>query len=167
MLRLIQRDSTCAVTGMRPHKLPFHEGDTNHSLMMDNMEKAIRAAIAKGYVFFLSGGAMGPDLWFAETINKLKNEFYYIKLIFLLPCETQANKWSEPWRDRYFNLLAGSDDVIYISHQYTPTCMHERNRALIDRSSLLLAVYDGISLGGTKYTVSYAESCDVPIIYLI
>lgn len=158
-----RKAKTCAVTGMRPHKLPFREGDEQHSRLMEAMENAIRDAIADGYTEFLSGGAMGPDLWFAETVHRLKCEYPHIRLMYILPCETQANRWTEAWRDRYFNLLAASDDVICVSHPYTPTCMHERNRALVDRSSLLFAVHDGLSAGGTKYTVEYAQKQGVPV----
>lgn len=160
------REKTCAITGLRPHKLPFLEGDEQHSLLMENMEQNIRAAIEQGYTEFLSGGAMGPDLWFAATVLRLKSEYPAIKLIFILPCETQANHWPESWRERYFDMLAVSDDIIYISHAYTSTCMHERNRALVDRSSLLFAVHDGTTLGGTKHTIEYAKKNGVVVSYL-
>ena len=161
------KNTTCAITGMRPHKLPFREGDERHRLLMENMERSIRAAIKDGYTEFLSGGAIGPDLWYAEMVHRLKQEYPHIKLIFILPCETQANRWPESWRERYFNILAASDDVIYISHPYTPSCMHERNRALIDRSSLLFAVHDGVTAGGTKYTIEYAKKVGCVVTYLM
>ena len=158
---------TCAITGMRPHKLPFREGDAYHIEIMRKMKDEILAAVKRGYTTFLSGGAMGPDLWYAETVHELKWEYPSIKLALLLPCETQANRWPEHWRERYFNTLAHADDVTYISRAYTPSCMHERNRALVDRSSLLLAVYDSISEGGTKYTMDYAKKRGVEIRQLI
>ena len=34
--------------------------------------------------------------------------------------------------------------------------MNRRNRYMVDRSSLLLAVYDGIPQGGTMNTLAYA-----------
>lgn len=161
-----KRATTCAITGMRPHKLPFQEGDEQHRQRMENMEQSIRVAIERGYTEFLSGGAMGADLWFAETVQRLKGEYPGIKLVFILPCETQANRWPESWRERYFDILAASDDVIYTSHTYTPSCMHERNRALVDRASLLFAVHDGVTAGGTMYTIDYAKKTGVVVSYI-
>ena len=160
------REKTCAITGMRPHKLPFREGDEQHRRLMERMEQNIRAVIEQGYTEFLSGGAMGPDLWYAETVHRLKQEHPHIRLVFILPCETQANRWPEEWRERYFNILAVSDDVFYTSHAYTPSCMHERNRELVDRSSLLFAVHDGLTSGGTRYTIEYARKQNVPVSFL-
>jgi uncharacterized phage-like protein YoqJ len=34
--------------------------------------------------------------------------------------------------------------------------MHLRNEFMVDRSSRLIAVYDGESAGGTRYTLQYA-----------
>ncbi len=42
------------------------------------------------------------------------------------------------------------------AHLPTPGCMQRRNRYMVDRSSLLIAVYDGIPQGGTLNTLSYA-----------
>lgn len=161
-----KKAKTCAVTGMRPHKLPFREGDELHLRLMASIENNVRSAIEHGYKEFLSGGAMGPDIWFAETVQGLKQEHPHIRLLYILPCETQANRWTEAWRERYFNLLAASDDVVYISHEYTPTCMQERNRTLVDRSSLLFAVHDGQTSGGTKYTMEYARRQGVSIKFI-
>ena len=43
--------------------------------------------------------------------------------------------------------------------------MHQRNRYMVDRSSLLIAAYDGTA-GGTRYTVEYARSRGLQIINL-
>jgi uncharacterized phage-like protein YoqJ len=76
----------------------------------------------------------------------------------VLPCETQADKWSSTQRDRYFDgLLPRCDDVITLQGKYTPDCMHKRNRYIVDRANHLLAVYDGSGKGGTAYTVHYAQ----------
>ena len=42
-----------------------------------------------------------------------------------------------------------------LQHHYDKGCMLRRNRYLVDHSSMLIAVYDGM-LGGTMYTLSYA-----------
>ena len=55
-----------------------------------------------------------------------------------------------------------ADAVAYISPSYTPYCFQKRNRWMVDRSSRLIAVYNGTS-GGTKNTIDYArkQGCDV------
>ena len=42
-----------------------------------------------------------------------------------------------------------------VQRHYDRGCMLRRNRYMVDRSSLLIAAFDG-SKGGTLYTASYA-----------
>ena len=53
-------------------------------------------------------------------------------------------------------LLDQCDLETVVQHTYTPGCMNRRNRYMVDRSSLLIAVYGGIPQGGTLNTLSYA-----------
>lgn len=157
----------CSIIGLRPQALPFREGDAQYLQMMEKMGAAIQNAIKNDFTTFLSGGSMGPDVWFAETVYMLKGIYPQIWLQFILPYEAQANRWPEHWRERYLDILEKADDVVYLSQQYTPTCVYERNKALIDRSALLLAVYDGISAGRTKHTINYAEKHNVEVVQLL
>ena len=53
-----------------------------------------------------------------------------------------------------------------VQHTYTPGCMGRRNRYMVDRSSLLLAVYDGTPRGGTMNTLAYAMRQGVQTVIL-
>ena len=50
-----------------------------------------------------------------------------------------------------------------VQHHYDRGCMLRRNRYMVDRSSLLIAAFDG-TLGGTMYTVTYAMKKGVEIV---
>lgn len=107
---------------------------------------------------------MGVDLWCAEKVFELKKTIPDIQPHFYLPCETQANKWPENWRDKYFNLLATSNNVTLIQYAYSSDCMFRRNRAMVDASSRLIAVHDRKRLtGGTAYTIKYAQMNGVAV----
>lgn len=160
------KNITCAFTGPRPQNLPC--GDNEKSPAFDKLSAAIYTAIQRaitdGYRIFLSGGAMGIDLWCAERVLKLKSAHPQIALHFCLPCENQADLWPEEWRERYFSLLEAADDVQYIQRRYTEDCMLRRNRTLVGASSRLIAVYDGEKqTGGTAYTVRFARSANIHI----
>lgn len=161
------KETTCAFTGLRPHKLPFDESSDNFKQLMQVMKCTVEEAIVDGYTTFLCGGAMGADLWLAEIVLELRKENPTLRLFCILPCETQANSWTEHWRDRYFAVCAASDDVEYISHAYSKSCYFERNRAMVDRASLLIALHDGSSSGGTAYTISYAKSKGIDTIIMV
>lgn len=119
--------------------------------------------IEDGYVYFMTGGALGFDTLAAQTILALRTNYPHIQLILALPCVSQANKWSLTERTTYEEIKESADKVIYISKEHTRGCMHKRNRYLVDSSSICVC-YLTESTGGTVYTVSYANKKKLLII---
>lgn len=149
----------CAITGHRPMKFSFgyDEKDEKCIRLKLVMAQQINALIKGGVSLFYTGMALGTDLWCTEIVLEMKRKYPNVRLTAVLPCETQANKWSTEQRERYFNTLAECDDVITLNARYTRQCMLERNRYMVDHANYLLAVYDGGGKGGTAYTVRYAR----------
>lgn len=88
-----------------------------------------------------------------------------IKLIAAIPYEGQANKWSVEYRERYFDILAQADQEVIMQEHYTKSCMHERNRFIVDNSAYMIAVFNG-DKGGTANTLHYAESKGLNIVII-
>ena len=61
------RKHRCCFTGHRPDKMILGEKDIKPLL-----EKAIDKAIEEGYVTFVTGMAMGTDVWAAEVVLEKK-----------------------------------------------------------------------------------------------
>lgn len=149
----------CAFTGHRPERFSFgYDNEDEKCIRLKLiMANEIAKLIEKGVFLFYTGMAQGVDQYGAEIILDMKRQYPHIQLIAVLPCETQANKWPPAQRERYFNILAVCNDVITLRAHYTPKCMLERNRYMVDQAEYLLAVYDGGNEGGTAYTVHYAR----------
>lgn len=159
---------SCAFTGHRPssYKFGYDEEHPDCAKIKILMTQQIGAFINNGVRTFLTGMAQGADIWGAELVLKFKQSFPDIRLIAVLPCETQANRWSVEQRERYFNILAECDETIYMSRHYTKDCMMLRNRFLMDHAHFVIAVYNGTPKGGTAYSVRYAHAkkCAVTVI---
>jgi len=149
----------CAFTGHRPVRFSFgyDEEDEKCIRLKLTLAAQISRLIESGVSTFYTGMALGTDQWCAEIVLYMKRQYRKVRLVAVLPCETQASKWSPEQRERYFNTLANCDDVITLNTRYTPQCMLERNRYMVDHAAYLLAVYDGGNKGGTAYTVRYAR----------
>lgn len=162
----MQIKKACAFAGHRPsiYSFGYDEEHPDCLKMKVMMTAQIGDLIGKGIKTFLSGMALGADMWGAELVLRFKKEDPDVRLIAVIPCESQANKWSVEHRDRYFNILAECDEVVYISEHYTEDCMFKRNRWLIDHASHMIAVYNGAAKGGTAYTVRYACSKHLTVI---
>ncbi len=144
-------------TGYRPSKLPFFgEDDPLCISLKKRLSDKIGELADMGAQEFYTGMALGVDTWCAEEVLALKQLKPDIRLIAVIPCKGQEDKWSHAEKKRYNDILAQCSKVMCISPEYTADCMHRRNRALVDICDILVAVYDGKS-GGTKYTVEYAE----------
>ena len=153
----MDRAKTCCFTGHRPEKLPWRgdESDPRCLALKERLAAAVEDAYDRGMRHFLCGMARGADFYFCDAVLELRERRSGVTLEAVIPCEEQAARWSERERERWFSLVERCDGETMLQHHYDKGCMLRRNRYLVDHSSMLIAVYDGM-LGGTMYTLSYA-----------
>ena len=111
----------CSFTGHRRIK-PQHLRK-----MPELISRAVAYAYSEGCRNFYSGGAVGFDTLAAREVIRFRISHPDVRLIMLLPCETQSERWSGLQKSSYEYILSASDEVIYISGEYTDTCIRERN----------------------------------------
>ena len=162
---LITRDNTCCFSGHRPEKLPWHsdELDPRCVKLKEKLYDVVQALYLSGIRHFICGMARGCDFYFAETVLRLRSDYEGITLEAAIPCEEQSKNWSESDRSRYYHLVSECDFETLLQREYTEDCMLRRNKYMVDRSSVLIAVFDG-TLGGTLHTVNYASKKELEII---
>lgn len=152
-------ETTCAFTGHRPKSFPwkYNEAAPDCVLLKEVLAKQIKLLADRGVTDWLSGMAQGVDLWCAQIVLGLKEKNPALHLHCVLPCEGQEVKWPAAERERYHSILRQADKIVYVSRAYHSECMLERNRYMVDHSSILLAVYNGSYRSGTGMTVRYAQ----------
>ena len=152
-------ETTCAFTGHRPQNLPFgfQESDPRCQALKAMLRRKIIAFIEqKNTLYFISGMALGIDLYAAEIVLDLKSVYPRIALECAVPCRTQPDRWPAHQQKRYEAILAACDKKTILQERYTPDCMEKRNRYMVDRADYLIAVWDGRP-SGTGNTVAYAR----------
>ena len=161
------KNITCCFTGHRPEKLPWgtREDAPECLSLKARIAQTLEQLYAKGYRHFISGMAKGADTYFAEAVLDLRRRHPDVRLEAAVPCPTQADRWRAADRARYRALLEQCDLETLVQQHYDRFCMHRRNRYMVERSSALMAVYDGMG-GGTLYTISYAMDCGLDVILL-
>ena len=127
------------------------------------LKKTIVELANDGYQFFGAGGALGFDTLAAQAVLDLKSDLPQIKLILVLPCLSQADRWSLNDKEIYDDIKKRADKIVYTSREYTRGCMHKRNRHLVDNSSVCVCYLREVT-GGTAYTVEYAKSKNLRVI---
>ena len=149
----------CAFTGHRPKGFPWKYDESHRDcvLLKEALAAQVAALAERGVTEFLSGMALGVDLWGAETVLGLREKYPALRLRCILPCQGQEAKWTASAQARYNAILRQAGEIVYVSREYAPDCMLRRNRYLVDHASILLAVYNGVQRSGTGATVRYAQ----------
>lgn len=162
------RNHTICFSGHRAQKLPwgFNENDPRCVIMKKRLKEVIEQAILDGYYRFITGMALGFDMICAEIVLELKKKYKHIILIGALPCKNQDCKWPITEQKRYRSLLKKLDITRCIYDTYIGReCMLERNRYMINNSSMLIALFNGQN-GGTKSTIEYAKTQGLKVVVI-
>lgn len=151
--------NTVCFTGHRLQKLPFgfNEEDPRCIKMKRMLCRKIEDLIVNhGATHFISGMAIGVDMICGEIVLELKNEHPHITLECAIPCQSQPDRLSKGMKDRYYSILNQSDCNTVLQERYTSDCMRKRNEYMVEKSEIVIAVWDGSS-SGTGYTVNVAK----------
>ncbi|MDO4990718.1 MAG: SLOG family protein [Eubacteriales bacterium] len=162
-----ERALTCCFTGHRPMKLPWgmNEDDPRCLKLKAELAARLEGLYELGFRRFLCGMAIGCDMYFAEAVLALREEYPDVCLEAVIPFGDQPGRWNEKQRRRYNGLIDRADRVTVLQTVYTGDCMMRRNRWMVDRSSVLLACYDGRP-GGTMNTILYAERSGLRVLLI-
>jgi len=166
VLQCIDRAKAVCFTGHRPGRLTQDAGGLRR--LRGQLQDKIEDAVKRGKCFFINGGMAGFDIFAAEQVLYLKERYPDIQCAVIAPFSVHyyANEnWTQEWRQRATTVFQQSDFKISLSEHYRKSIYYERDRALVDSASEVIAYYDG-GAGGTKYTVQYARGQGLPVINL-
>lgn len=121
--------------------------------------------INRGITRFVCGGAIGFDMIAAMSVLALRKKYPEIRLSLLLPCGDQDSKWNCQQKMTYGYIKDNADEVTVLHEKFVTGCMQERNKLMVDESSVCVA-YLKRSFGGTKSTVDYAKDKAMEVIML-
>lgn len=147
-----KRRHRCCFTGHRPEKLAQPKAEVKDWLRLQ-----IERAVSDGYTTFVTGMAMGVDIWAGQIVAEMKKDDPRLYLIAAVPWQGFSSRWHEEWKEQYKDLITKADIVKNIASRYSPEVFDDRNKWMVDHSCRLIAYYNGAP-GGTMSTVNYAVS---------
>ena len=153
---IINKEACACFTG---HRVLKRDIDV---LALDN---EIIKLLNRGFDTFLCGMAMGFDMLCMKRLLKLKDKYPQIKAVACIPCKDQAKKFPADIKKEYNLLVDEADEKIVLSDDYTETCMKERDRFMVDNSSVCVA-YLYKSSGGAYYTARYAIEKNLEMVFV-
>lgn len=160
----------CCVTGNRPKGFPFirKNGELKFNSYLDILNHEIDELIGAGIDHFISGFADGADIDFAVCVSEKTKKCRGLIFEAALPYPKDINKIYEEHGKSFVELKSTVTDVTEVSDHYFRGCMQKRNRYMVDKSDIVLAIWNGEKIGGTWYTINYAlkKGKTVKYIYL-
>lgn len=161
---IFEKNTTCCLTGHRPKSLPwgYNENSPKCRKFKKEVKKVLEGAIKYGLTSFLNGMAEGFDMISAEIILELKKTYKNVKLIAVIPCLNQEIKWKPNQQKRYNAILKQCDEKIVLFKIYTPNCMNNRNKFMVENSGVAIACFNG-KPSGTGNTIRLAKEKNLKI----
>lgn len=92
----------CAFTGHRPKSFSF--GDNENHPDCIQLKQVLRNQIERlyfeGFTHFITGCAMGVDIWAGEIVLDLMQRHANMELICVIPFQGQESQWNKKDRKR-------------------------------------------------------------------
>lgn len=176
------KGKTVCITGHREKSIAAYEDNALYrnitiSAVKLMLYRYIDMAVECGYENFISGLAVGTDLWAAEYIIKKRSSNKNLRLIGAMPYLRHAERFPAKYRELLAHVEKEADllitindnpDIIYGAPSLGRNCSKElyrdRNYFMVDSSSAVIAFLNKSgSFSGTAQTVNYANrnSCKV------
>lgn len=133
---------TCCFTGPRPKGFLWDYFDKEcapHKKYLADLRKIVMKLAQNGINEFVCGGALGADQDFAEIVLDVRQTLN-IQLEIAVPCPNQDLNRNAYEKERYRDILHRADSVNMVSEHYTAFCMQARNRYMVDKSDIVVAV---------------------------
>ena len=160
----------CAIFGHLPmaFKWGFDEEDSGCVRLKLELLNKITELRSQGMCRFVVPCDPGVGLYAGEIINSMREDDSEMELICVTPYEGNSTKWTPSLRNRYFELLEKSSEMIQISTHKTPECEDKGYRRVLDLSDMLIAVYDPLLVRGDAVdkAMAYAREQKLPTLCL-
>lgn len=152
-----------AGTGHRPHKLfGEYDGEGPCSQYLRIETRKLLQELHPTQV--ISGMALGFDQILAKVSIEMK-----IPVLAAIPFLGQETVWSSKQQEIYQRILKNPlvETKIVCSGSYSRHKLLVRDKWMINQCDAVIACWNGITSGGTYYTVSYAQKLGKPIYRII
>ncbi len=117
------------------------------------------ALIDDGLEWAIVSGQWGVEIWAAEAVLELKKTYTQLHLAVITPFLAQEEKWSDPKKEVYNQILSKADYVNSVTKtKYEgPWQFKEKNKFLLRNSDGIILIYDEENEGSPKYIKAQAE----------
>ncbi|RFU68451.1 DUF1273 domain-containing protein [Peribacillus saganii] len=148
------------LTGYKPFEFGIFKNDhPGVKYIQSAIKQRIALLAEEGVEWVIINGQLGVELWGAEMVLELKEEYSLLRLAVLTPYLNQEESWKEHNREYYESILARADFVDSISKKpyEGPAQLRAKSMFMLQKSDAMLIVYDEERDGSPKYVYKDAK----------
>jgi uncharacterized phage-like protein YoqJ len=117
------------------------------------LSKALASLAEEGLEWVIVSGQWGVELWAAEAVLELQNEYKSLQLAVITPFLQQDEKWSDDKKNIYSSIIKRANYVNSVSNSKYDGAWQfkQKNQFLLRNSDGILLVYDEDMEGSPKF----------------
>lgn len=149
------------ITGYKPFEYGIfkndHEGVT---YIKKAIKQRLTPFVEEGLEWVIITGQLGTELWAAETVYELREEFGGRPQVGVItPYLNQEESWKEDNKEYYESVIGRADFVgsIYQKPYEGPHQLKMKNEYLVKKSDAMLLLYDEEREGSPKFALNEAK----------
>lgn len=158
-IRGVHMIKTVTITGYKAHELGiFNQKHPGIKIIKKALRNQLIPLIEEGLEWVIISGQLGIELWAAELVIELREDYPNLQLAVITPFLEQEKNWQDQRQEEYQSILAQADYVNSITNrEYEgPWQFRAKNNFLLDHSDALLIIYDEEKEGSPKYIMKEA-----------
>jgi len=143
--RQLRISKAVSFTGHRPEPIGGYGPNQTKDEICAFLRQTIKKLSDEGFDEFISGAALGVDQWAADVVIEMG-----LRLTIALPFAGYGENWPQESRDYLEAQKAKASKIVIVCEgEYKPHKNHERNKWMLDNSSIVVVVWNGSAEGGT------------------
>jgi uncharacterized phage-like protein YoqJ len=145
---------TLYVTGYKSFEIGvFQDNDPKIAVIKNVLKREIIGFLEAGLEWVLVAGNLGTEIWAAEVVAELKNDYPELKLGIIYPFKEFGSNWNEKNQGNLEKIERLADFVDSVSHQtyQSPAQLKMHTRFLLEHTGASLLIYDREYPGKTEY----------------
>ena len=148
------------ITGYKSFELGiFKQDDKSVYYIKQALKKELQSLLDDGLEWVIISGQLGVELWGAEVVFDLQEDYPELKLAVLTPFISQEEKWNDQNKEYYELILSQADFVETISKEpyKNPQQFRNKNQLFLQKSHSCIILYDEEKEGSPKYFYEEAK----------
>ncbi|MDY5060841.1 DUF1273 domain-containing protein [Staphylococcus simulans] len=155
---------TAYVTGYKSYELNIFKDDAPEVKYLKLfLKNKLQNLVEEGLEWVLIQGQLGIEMWTAEVVLDLQQEYPELKLGVITPFQNHTERWNEQNQLKYQQIIEGADfhDSVHHAPYEGPFQFKQTDQFILDHTDMTVLIYDEEQEASPKFfkrmLVDFAE----------